>query len=389
MDMAMRSRIRMRSRIVIALVLMSNIAHADDAKQKAHEAFSRAIEAEKARDWKTAIDEFQAAYDILPSADVLYNIAVDHERLEELRDAATYYRRYLDDKPDAEDRDKVEKQIEKLKARAGEVSLDSDPEGAEVRVDGQLIGTTPMSTKLAGAHHLTIGNQAKDVTVEFGEAQKVAVTESVETGTLTVHSNVDGAQVTIDGNDAGVTPLDASVTAGAHRVVVSAPGWATYERPIEVPAQGQAQMTADLVHPIGYVAPETTTGDPHYYIAATGGYDVTGSGALGAFMWGIHRAGTDGALGYGEVYGNVAFVAEVRYHLTRGYVRPIVRLSLGLSRTSSLTAAIGVLVQPTSGHARVGFFADVGAGLARGPDANGNVLTNLVVPVTAGIQVAY
>jgi predicted RNA-binding protein with TRAM domain len=240
---------------------------------------------------------------------------------------------------------------------------------------------------MSGAHHLVIGDQQKDVTVEYGEPAKVAVAQVARQGTLTIRANVDGAQVMVDGTPVGVTPLDLAITAGAHRVTVQAPGWASYERPIEVPAEGQAQITANLVHPLGYVAPPETTADPRVYLAVSGGtaFGVLSHG-LGAVMFGAHRAQTDGALGYGYLYGNLAFLLEVRYQLTHGAVRPYLRLTVGLSATSSLTAALGVLIQPTHGAHRVGFFADVGGG---GTHASSSGDSSWVVPVTAGLQIAY
>jgi tetratricopeptide (TPR) repeat protein len=383
--------------VIVMLLAAPALAQGDDAKTRAKAAFERAVTAEHAKDWHRAIDEFQQAYDILPRADVLYNIAVDLERLEEYRDAATFYRRYLDDKQDAEDRDKVEQRIDNLRGRAAIVRITSDPPGAQVSVDGAPRGQTPLEVKLAGAHHVELvdgsATWSRDVTVEFGEDQALDATLTAKQGSLAVSSNVAGAHVSIDGEDAGVTPLDVHVSAGTHQIVVSAPTWSTYQRTVDVPAEGQAQVTANLVHPLGYVPPETPPPtDKSYYFAFSAGADVASTaGGAGALMFGAHNDRWDAAIGYGYMNSAAMFEAEVRLHLLLGAVRPYLRGAFTLGSVSAGYGGVGLLAHVgASGRAQISLFGDASFGWAKFVDKEtGDTATGGIVPITGGVQIAY
>jgi len=386
--------------IVIALGLCARVAAAQpsaEAKAQAKQAFARAESAERRKDWRSAIDEYQRAYDLVPHPDVLFNIAVDLERLEEYRDAATYYRRYLDDQgDDAADRTKIEALIGKLRGRPGTVTVTSTPAGAAIAVDGTPAGQTPAELTLAGAHTLTIAGVEqrieRSVTVEFGEPQAVEVALAAHAGSLVVRSNVDGAQVTIDDAPAGTTPLETSLAPGTHRVVVTAAGWSSYQRQVDVHGEGTTQMTANLARPLGYT-PAVEATEPRGYLAVTGGADVRGAGALYAVTFGGHWGRLDGGLGYGLSNQTASFVLELRVSLLRTPVRPYLRASAWLGSLSSVAGHVGLLWQMQVGasRARTSVFVDVGAGSARtsATTMDGESESALYVPVTAGVQLSY
>lgn len=387
--------------IVLVLALLgTTVAWAQPSaedRKAAKAAFQRAEAAEKRRDWRTAIDEYQQAYDLAPHPDVLYNIAVDFERLEEYRDAATYYRRYLDESgDDAADRARVEGLIDKLRARPGIVTIESDPPGARVRVDGKAAGAAPVDVKLAGRHDVEVegpdGSWAKKtVEVEYGEPQRVPFSLTERTGTLVVASNVAGAQVEVDGEVVGTTPLQAAVPAGTRRIVVSSTGWATSERTVDVPADGAAQITVNLMRPVGFVAQVPPAPEARVYFAIDGGGDVTGEGgALYAVMFGAHRGAFDFALGYGLSGQSAAFALSARVRFSTGGVRPYVRASTLLGGTSMLTGHAGVMVglpQKDGQRYRMWLYADVGGGVARTTAEPDERL--IVVPIVGGVQFSY
>jgi hypothetical protein len=385
-----------RALIVAGVIgLLAATAAGQDAKSQAKAAFERAVAAEHKKDWRTAIEEFQSAYDLSPHADVLYNIAVDFERLEEFRDAATYYRRYLDEMDDAPDRAKVEKLIRKLRERPGEVTITSDPSGAEVAIDGRVVGKTPWTGPLTGAHQVAItgpgGTRDEDLVVEYGEPKQLDVTLAAKTGMLSVQSNVAGAQITVDGTYVGVTPLDVPLTAGPHRVLVASPGWASYERPIEVPSEGSTQMTANLVRPLGFVEPAPPQKLANYYLAIAGGADASANvGALGQFTFGAERGLFAAGLGYGYVQGATSFALEARVAFTQTKIRPYVRATALLGAYSALTASAGVMVKfPAGTKARMSLLVDVGIGRVRTDTAESADDHAIIIPVVAGIQISY
>jgi hypothetical protein len=392
----------MRAALLVLLALLvatPRLVLADD-KAEAKKAFKRAEAAEQRKDWRTAIAEYQLAYDLAPHPDVLYNIALDFERLEEYRDAATYYRRYLDDSPDAEDTARVEKLIKTLRNRPGTVTITSEPDGAEVLIDGKRRGVTPLEVSLAGAHKIEVAgpssSEDRDVTVEFGEPQTVHVVLVARTGTLVVTSNVEGAQVVVDGNLVGVTPASVPLPAGAHRLVVMADGWATHERPVDIPAEGSTQVTANLVRPLGYVEPPKEPTDPKYYFGITGGADGRGeAGGLGLLSFGVHKGLLSIGGGYGYAGGTVAYGVEMRVAFTRSIVRPYVKAIGMIGGMTFASASAGLLaafrVAPPSRLETV-IFVEGGGGIGRlvdddDPDLDAEKL--VFIPVLAGVQISY
>lgn len=65
-----------------------------------------------------AAHEMRAAYELKPLPDLQYNLAQCYERLDKLTEAAQAYEIYLSGKPDAPDRNMVQKRIANLRERA-------------------------------------------------------------------------------------------------------------------------------------------------------------------------------------------------------------------------------------------------------------------------------
>ena len=62
--------------------------------------------------YEVALEHFQAAYDLSPRPELLFNIGNTADRLRREQDALDAYRRYLEARPDAENRAQVEARIE-------------------------------------------------------------------------------------------------------------------------------------------------------------------------------------------------------------------------------------------------------------------------------------
>ncbi len=132
----------MSSRAAAALAFAAASAaasvHADPASTRAAaEHFRKAEAADRAKHYAEAIAEYEAAYRLAPHPDVLYNIALDHERLEEWAAAADAYQRYLaDQQTPVADAAAVEAKIRDLRTKA-RVAAGGDVEGG---VEGGVVG---------------------------------------------------------------------------------------------------------------------------------------------------------------------------------------------------------------------------------------------------------
>lgn len=136
---------------------------------------------------------------------------------------------------------------------AGSLIVESDPSGAEVRLNGQSRGVTPLSLSLpAGKYTLTVqhgaGIKEMPVSVTNGVATVHHVTWAgvpgprAQTGHLSVATDPAGGDVIVDGETRGVAPLTVrDLPVGQHRVVVRARG-NTYTRTVQIEAGATASL---------------------------------------------------------------------------------------------------------------------------------------------------
>ena len=139
-------------------------------------------------------------------------------------------------------------------AAAGSLRIESDPAGAEVRLNGEAKGTTPLSLSVpAGPYTLTVqqGTNVKElpvsvtsgaVTVHHITWADTAAVAAVESGHLSVATDPAGSDVLVDGEARGVSPITLrNLPAGQHRVVVRARG-TTYTRTVLIEAGATASL---------------------------------------------------------------------------------------------------------------------------------------------------
>ncbi len=121
--------------------------------------------------------------------------------------------------------------------------------GAQIFVDGNPVGTTPNDAKIPlGKHEVRVSAPGFVDFVQKIEATAfvaLSVTLQGLNQSLSVSSNVNGADVLINGNPAGKTPFQAQVPGGSYSVVVKAPGFLDFAQNIVV-GNGPAQVNAML-----------------------------------------------------------------------------------------------------------------------------------------------
>jgi hypothetical protein len=137
----------------------------------------------------------------------------------------------------------------------GQLAVSSQPPGADVFVDGQRRGVTPLTFALpSGTHSLQLKREDATKTIEVSikpgaevmhyvdlEARPAAAVADV--GQLLVASDPSGARVTVDGQPRGVTPVTIpDVAAGQHAVSIAG-GAGSVQRNVAV----QRGQTASLM----------------------------------------------------------------------------------------------------------------------------------------------
>ncbi|QDA31598.1 PEGA domain-containing protein [Thermococcus indicus] len=119
--------------------------------------------------------------------------------------------------------------------------IESTPSGAEVYINGDYYGTTPIETTLsAGTYTIRITKQDYEdyttkITLEAGGEKKLTATLTPKFGYLTVTSSPSGAEVYVDSNYIGTTPLeDYKLSTGEHSVVVKKNDYQDYETTVTI-----------------------------------------------------------------------------------------------------------------------------------------------------------
>jgi hypothetical protein len=141
-----------------------------------------------------------------------------------------------------------------LTARTGVVVLDSVPAGSQVFVDGQAMGTTPVSATLSPGPHavefrLHKASRVERIVVAAGGHTIEQVDWSLKkTGHLQVRSDPPGARVLVDGSLRGETPVTLDdLSVGPHDLVLER-GNGSIRRSVTITAAATAQV-AEMVFP--------------------------------------------------------------------------------------------------------------------------------------------
>ena len=150
-----------------------------------------------------------------------------------------------------------------------EISIATEPAGATVLVDGENAGTTPATLDiLEGDRQLILqlpaySDYQQDLLVEAGAAQDLGtVVLQPAAGLLSLASTPSGANVTLNGEFQGQTPLEVAVSPGRdHRLVLSRPGYRRHSETINMAAGSSDEKTVRLRAQLGQVRFDVTPAD--------------------------------------------------------------------------------------------------------------------------------
>lgn len=239
----------------------------DDAKERARALSVRGQEAYEAGRFAEAAEAFEEANRLVPHPNNLFNAAKAWEAAAEYQKAAEAYRGYLDLHErqlggPAPDKANVERTIEFLREKAflalPEVTVDSDPPGADISVDDpdRILGQTPFTTHLPEGTHRVFLKKAgyqgfvKEFVVRSREPLRLtfALEKVRNVGGLRFHVNIRKARIYVDGKVQAVTPYDdvLPVEAGAHQVLVERERYNQVTQTVQVETGQTADVTASL-----------------------------------------------------------------------------------------------------------------------------------------------
>lgn len=141
------------------------------------------------------------------------------------------------------------------------VTVDSLPAGASILLDGEAAGTTPATVEvLQGEHQLMLqlpsfADWQKTLRIKASEDQDLGqISLQPAPGELALSSVPSGANVTLDGEFQGQTPLTLEVSPGkAHRLDVFKPGYKRYNSTVEMSAASSDKKAVTLEAQLGEV----------------------------------------------------------------------------------------------------------------------------------------
>lgn len=137
--------------------------------------------------------------------------------------------------------------------RYGTLNINTDPIGAKVFVDGEFLGETPNIFRniLAGARTLRVEkngfvSESQTITIEEGKVTPLDLTLQ-NGGSVTIHSQVPGTEVFVDGTHVGNAPCTYTAAAGRYTVTARARGYRDVTRSVVIVA---GQSNVETISPV-------------------------------------------------------------------------------------------------------------------------------------------
>lgn len=160
---------------LLALSLFASCPALAEPREEAKERFDRASALVVEQDYEKALIEFQRAYELQPDFRVLFNIGQTYVALGRAVEAIEVLNRYLSAGGDAiapEQRALAERTIDDQLAYVGEIAVTVHPSGALVTVDGREAGRSP----LAAPVRVSIGQHRIVVVADGYERAEQSIT---------------------------------------------------------------------------------------------------------------------------------------------------------------------------------------------------------------------
>jgi tetratricopeptide (TPR) repeat protein len=198
------------------------LAWAQQDRKKAKQAYTDARKAYDNKDFATAAELFKQAYNYDPKPQLLFNIGQSLKEAGELDEAVQFYTRYLEEIPDAPNRDQVLETIftiqQEITARLAVVHVNTPQPGFDVFINQEPSPRcqTPCDLDLnPGTWTLTLraeGFQAlsQELTLEPQDNRDLNLTpqrDAAATGTVLITTDLPAGVLTINGKPAARLPM--------------------------------------------------------------------------------------------------------------------------------------------------------------------------------------
>ena len=148
-----------------------------------------------------------------------------------------------------------------LETKPGSITIKSKPSDAKILIDGKEAGTTPATINdiECGTHIVELkveGYKIWNENVEVKPNKDSSFTAVLHemTGAISIKSDPSNAMILIDGKKAGATPTTIKdLSPGTHKVNISMNGYSVWSESVEVEAEKEKELTAELLEIRGTV----------------------------------------------------------------------------------------------------------------------------------------
>jgi len=217
-------------------------------KKHAEDAFEKGISFVKQKKYEMALIEFQSAYEIMPEPLVLFNIASCLKELLRFAESAKAYEEFLRiaEKGNIPPSllEEAKKSMEEVIQYVGRLIIKCDQEDADVLIDTENIGKTPLKSTIfldIGAHNVTIIKQgfenfSKKLIIRPNITEEVSVNlqKSKDYGKITVITFPEHSNIKIDDSDKSMGFWEGLLPTGQHKIKVSKSGYQEMECSVRV-----------------------------------------------------------------------------------------------------------------------------------------------------------
>jgi hypothetical protein len=197
-------------------------------------------------DFTGALAEFGHAYALSKDPRLLFNMAICQKELHRYARMRALLEQYLRDGAQvatAESQSAAQDALAAIKPLVAALQIKVNEDGADVSVDGEAVGSTPLKANVPvdlGKHVVSVKKIGFDpfeqsLDMPGGTEATVNVTLKAQrhVGQLTVTADAD-ATVVVDGKEVGKGRFDAALASGSHDVEVVETGKKTYDAKVEL-----------------------------------------------------------------------------------------------------------------------------------------------------------
>lgn len=175
------------SSAIVAAEPVASPAASASATTEARERFQRGVTLYREGSFDAALAEFKRAYEIAPNYRILYNLAQVQVERHDAVAALNLFSQYLQQggsEIEADRRAQVERDMQSLRGRVADLTVESNVTGARLTIDGVEAGTLPLAGPIqvnSGVRQVAVSksgyqNASKSLTIAGAQPLKVTLT---------------------------------------------------------------------------------------------------------------------------------------------------------------------------------------------------------------------